>query len=190
MMDGVMLLSENIESLRMLSAEELGTLMHAILADAEGEEPDTSNFSFAVSLLYPIILGSVRRMRQRSAVKSAAGRAGSEKRWSVDSSANSSANSLANNPSQTKPSQTKPNQTNEWVSPTAQEVAEYASKEGLRINAKRFVDYYAARGWMTGSTPVTDWQALARSWAAKDAEKGGFNFNQRGTDYDALLGGG
>lgn len=34
-----------------------------------------------------------------------------------------------------------------------------------------FVDYYAARGWMMGTTLMTDWQAAARRWESR--EKGG-----------------
>ena len=75
-MCSIVILEENIESLRKLSPEDLGTLMKAIMDDAAGEEPDKSKFSFVVDLLYPIIQGSVDRMRKTSAVKSEAGKTG------------------------------------------------------------------------------------------------------------------
>lgn len=50
------------------------------------------------------------------------------------------------------------------ASPTVEEVAAYCRKRGNGIDAKRFVEYYAAVGWMQGQTPIRDWRALVRKW--------------------------
>ena len=54
--------------------------------------------------------------------------------------------------------------------PTLESVAAYVKEEGLAINADAFFNYYAARGWMLGGTPVADWKALARSWQSKEGK--------------------
>ena len=79
-----------------------------------------------------------------------------------------------------------------FTPPTLQEVEDYAYEKGLDIDAERFVDFYASKGWKVGSSPMKDWRAAARNWARdgdhkKKSEAPVFNFDQRHTDYDALL---
>lgn len=52
--------------------------------------------------------------------------------------------------------------------PTARQVADYAAREGLNINAARFCSYYAARGWCISGQPMKDWQAAVRTWVSRD----------------------
>lgn len=52
--------------------------------------------------------------------------------------------------------------------PTVDEVKAYASDKGLTLDADRFVDFYAAKGWKVGNTPMKDWRAAARNWARDD----------------------
>ena len=40
----------------------------------------------------------------------------------------------------------------------------YCKERGNVINAQRFVDYYAARGWKLSGEYMTDWKACVRSW--------------------------
>lgn len=79
-----------------------------------------------------------------------------------------------------------------FTPPTLQDVEDYAYEKGLDIDAERFVDFYASKGWKVGSSPMKDWRAAARNWARdgdhkKKSEAPVFNFDQRHTDYDALL---
>ena len=73
------------------------------------------------------------------------------------------------------------------------------------VDAVRFVNYYAAKGWKIGNDKIEDWKALVRNWerqdndqrqgmAAKDpqtAQKKSANrfanFEQRQYDYDSML---
>jgi len=48
--------------------------------------------------------------------------------------------------------------------PTAQEVEEYASSLGFKIDPERFIDYYEMVGWMVGKHPMKKWQAAVRTW--------------------------
>ena len=37
--------------------------------------------------------------------------------------------------------------------------------------ARAFVDHYLSNGWRVGRVPMTDWQAAARGWQRRAAEK-------------------
>lgn len=52
--------------------------------------------------------------------------------------------------------------------PTAEEVSAYAAEAGLAMDAGRFCDFYASKGWKVGREPMRDWKAAARGWAARD----------------------
>lgn len=52
--------------------------------------------------------------------------------------------------------------------PTVEEVAAYADERGIAIDAQRFCDFYASKGWRVGSSPMRDWRAAVRNWAARD----------------------
>lgn len=60
--------------------------------------------------------------------------------------------------------------------PTPEEVAEYAASIGYAMDAERFCDYWAARGWeVRPRIRMKDWRAAVRNWrrqaAAWAAEK-------------------
>ena len=60
-----------------------------------------------------------------------------------------------------------------FVPPTREEVEAYCAKAGARVDAQRFVDFYASKGWMVGKTPMKDWQAAVRGWEGRaKAEQG------------------
>ena len=52
--------------------------------------------------------------------------------------------------------------------PTIEEVAEYVKERGSGVNAERFVDFYASKGWKVGSQPMKDWRAAVRTWEKRD----------------------
>jgi hypothetical protein len=58
----------------------------------------------------------------------------------------------------------------EFVPPLAQDVFNYWAAMCLLLpieQAEAFIDHYASVGWMSGKTPIVDWYAKARSWAAR-----------------------
>lgn len=82
------------------------------------------------------------------------------------------------NPNHTKPSHTIPSQAKgskgaRFAPPTPAEVAEYAKSRGTPIDAERFCDFYASKGWKVGSQPMKDWRAAARNWAGRDRKEAG-----------------
>lgn len=78
----------------------------------------------------------------------------------------------------TVPNLTIPNQTlsDERVigrAPALREIEQFAAESGLPQNAAApFADYYGARGWQVGGSPVADWQALFRSWCRRETGYG------------------
>lgn len=87
--------------------------------------------------------------------------------------------------------------------PTPEQVKEYCSEKGYQVDAERFVDFYASKGWVVGKSPMKDWKAAVRTWARSQREEmtakgsrqevtarppaGRFaNFEQRQYDMDAL----
>lgn len=55
-----------------------------------------------------------------------------------------------------------------FTPPTTDEVSAYAKEHGLTLDANRFCDFYASKGWKVGNTPMKDWRAAVRNWAGKD----------------------
>lgn len=67
-----------------------------------------------------------------------------------------------------------------FIPPTVEEVAAYVQERGSKVNPQQFVDFYAAKGWMVGKTPMKDWKAACRNaekWERwqKPAQPGGYN---------------
>ena len=50
-----------------------------------------------------------------------------------------------------------------FVPPTVEEVAEYVRSRSSCVDPQVWVDYYAARGWMTGRAVMKDWRAAVRA---------------------------
>ena len=50
-----------------------------------------------------------------------------------------------------------------FLPPTVEEVAEYVKQRGSAVDPQGFVDFYAAKGWMIGKTPMKDWKAACRN---------------------------
>ena len=65
--------------------------------------------------------------------------------------------------------------------PSVEEVVAYATEANLALDANRFCDYYASKGWLVGKARMKDWKAAARNWAARD--RGGVKPNAELGEY-------
>ena len=83
-----------------------------------------------------------------------------------------------------------------FAPPTPENVRGYCREMGYaNVDAERFVDFYVAKDWMIGKNRMKDWKAAVRNWARQDhfsaagkQKKNAFlNFDDRGTDYDAMV---
>ena len=52
--------------------------------------------------------------------------------------------------------------------PTVDEVAAYCQERGNAVDAERFVNFYAAKGWKVGVNSMQDWKAAVRTWERGD----------------------
>lgn len=57
-----------------------------------------------------------------------------------------------------------------FTPPTAEEVRDYCQERNNNVDAERFVDFYAAKGWKIGNSPMKDWKAAVRTWEKRDAD--------------------
>lgn len=55
-----------------------------------------------------------------------------------------------------------------FAPPTPEQVAQYAEEKDLNVDAQRFCDFYASKGWKVGSSPMKDWKAAARNWSSRN----------------------
>ena len=112
-------------------------------------------------------------------------------------------------PSQTKPNEAKPSQTSQkdkdkeyketlpigsakktgravFNPPTEEEVKAYCLERKNNVDAQRFVDFYASKGWKVGNQPMKDWRAAVRTWERGRDETGTSRARSRNTllNYD------
>lgn len=79
-----------------------------------------------------------------------------------------------------------------FTPPTVEDVAVYCKERKNGIDAKRFVDFYEAKGWMIGKNRMKDWKAAVRTWErdadnryqAKEQE---LSFNPKEIEMRAIL---
>ena len=53
--------------------------------------------------------------------------------------------------------------------PTLQEIKDYITLKSFKVDPEHFYNYYSAKGWKLGNTPINNWQVLVNDWARKDA---------------------
>lgn len=52
--------------------------------------------------------------------------------------------------------------------PTVEEVEAYCLERNNKVDAERFVDFYASNGWRVGKNPMKDWKAAVRTWEKRE----------------------
>lgn len=50
-----------------------------------------------------------------------------------------------------------------FIPPTLAEVQAYVAERHSPVEPQEFIDFYAAKGWMVGKTPMKDWKAACRN---------------------------
>ena len=65
----------------------------------------------------------------------------------------------------------KPPRAARFTPPTVDEVDAYCQERGNNVDPARFVDFYASKGWLVGTSKMKDWQAAVRSWERSDAQQ-------------------
>ena len=52
--------------------------------------------------------------------------------------------------------------------PTIEEIQEYCTERGNRVDPQTFFDFYESKGWRVGSQPMKDWRAAVRTWEKRE----------------------
>lgn len=78
--------------------------------------------------------------------------------------------------------------TYKFKEPSKEEVLEYCKERGNTVNASKFVDFYASKGWLVGKSRMKDWKASVRTWEEKETKTlaNVLHTSQKGT-YTKLL---
>lgn len=58
-----------------------------------------------------------------------------------------------------------------FITPSVDEVNAYCIARQNEVEAQRFVDFYASKGWFVGRTPMKDWKAAVRTWEKSSTKK-------------------
>jgi hypothetical protein len=58
-----------------------------------------------------------------------------------------------------------------FTPPTVDEVDAYCKERGNGVDAQKFVDFYASKGWMVGKNSMKDWKAAVRTWEKGDSSR-------------------
>lgn len=58
-----------------------------------------------------------------------------------------------------------------FTPPTVEEVAAYCLERKNHVDPQRFVDFYAAKGWMVGKNRMKDWKAAVRTWEQREGQE-------------------
>lgn len=66
---------------------------------------------------------------------------------------------------------TRTSSTRRFTPPTIEEVSTYCQERGNGVDAQRFVDFYASKGWKVGSSGMKDWHAAVRNWERRDNKR-------------------
>ena len=182
--------------LELLTDEQRGKLFIALLNYSEyGELPD---FDGALLMAFAFIRMSLDRdaeaWAEKRAKRAEAGRSGGLAKVANASNASSSKQNVANlavpvsvsvpvpvnvntpNTSVGRGTADKPPRAARFTPPTLAEVQAYVSERQSPVDPQGFLDFYAAKGWMVGKTPMRDWKAACRnaeSWErwAKQPDK-------------------
>lgn len=73
-----------------------------------------------------------------------------------------------------------------FTPPTVEEVAAYCLERKNHVDPQRFVDFYAAKGWMVGKNRMKDWKAAVRTWEQRDSYAGKSAYQEPKSGADRL----
>ena len=170
------------EPLEALTDVERGKLLSALYVYAAGEE--APEFDGALGMAFRFIAKAIDRDAATYSEKCRRNSERAAMRWHANASAgmqthannadndtNSENNSENNSGNKSKEMERKtagkPPRPR-FTPPTVAQVREYCTERNNLVDPSRFVDFYAAKGWLVGRSPMRDWRAAVRTWEQRD----------------------
>lgn len=74
--------------------------------------------------------------------------------------------------------------TSHFVKPSIEEIEQYCIERNNGIDAEVFFNFYEAKGWVVGKSPMKDWKAAVRTWEKRPAKVQSSGFRQRESVYE------
>lgn len=168
-----------IEQTAALSDAEKGRLFISILEYARsGLVPDDSGRE---SILFPAFKAAIDRDKEISEIRAEIGSKGGSAGKDESKVKQNEAKASKAKPTKTK-TKTKTQEKDEenekervrekpaprFSPPSFDEVKAYCLERGNGIDPQKFIDFYASKGWMVGSSKMRDWKASVRTWEGRD----------------------
>ena len=193
-----------IEELELLTDEQFGRICRALLRYSRDKEETT--LDGVERLVFPRVKLQEDRFQasydEVTSKRREAGKNGASKRWdgknsnaiandgfAMDAMANdgkakqaiakhgyTETNTETNIP---LPSEGGSVKRKKFAPPTLEEVAAYVAQRGSCVDPQAFIDFYEAKGWVVGKTPMKDWKAACRNaeswdrWKKKPSQHSG-----------------
>lgn len=201
MRDSFVLYTQHFTQVKLLTMEQRGILLTAVMAYASGEEPPELDditrmcFSFIQQQLdrdFQKYDETLERRRKAGSLGGQAKTSNAKQSQAMLSDAKQSQANQADNVNvnvndnvNVNGSDNGSENENENViqkreskerkarfsPPTLTEVQEYVEEMGYQMDADRFMSYYESNGWMVGRNKMKDWRAAVRNWAKNDYSK-------------------
>lgn len=172
-MSGFVFQDEYLERLAKLSDQEVGRMVRALAEyHATGKEPElTGRESVAFDFIrvdidkadkaYQAKCNNMRR-EQSGAIDRNCPQLG------ADEPNKNKNNNINNEDIKENPLKGVKEKRTRFSPPTVEEVSAYCKDRKNRVDAQRFVDFYASKGWKVGQNPMKDWRAAVRTWEQRD----------------------
>lgn len=77
--------------------------------------------------------------------------------------------------------------TPKFTPPILDEVKAYCLERKNNVDAERFVNFYASKGWMVGKNKMRDWRACVRTWERERVEKQAGERKYTSAELDGLF---
>ena len=171
------------EQLELLTMEQRGYLLTAIMAYVSGDQmPEMDGITrMAFSFIRAGIDRDAEKYQKTVEARQEAGKLGGRPKANGFSEKQTKAKK-ANGFSEKQTKAKKPDNDNEndsvsendteniktrgrFTPPTIQELDAYITEHGYHVDAEKFLDYYNSNGWMVGKNHMKDWKAAVRNWS-------------------------
>lgn len=198
----IVIYTDLIQHLEMLSTEEVGSVFLGILNYAEyGEIP---NLTSAAGMCFSFIRSQIdrdsdkweRTREKRIASGRAGGIASGESRSTAKQNEANEANAYSSKQNEANEAVTVPvtvpvtvngtvnksinsaDKPRRFTKPTVEDISEYCKERGNSVEPQRFYDFYEAKGWYIGKNPMKDWKAAVRTWEQSEKRNGAAGIEQ------------
>ena len=167
-MSGFVFQDEYLERLAKLSDQEVGRMVRALAEyHATGKEPElTGRESVAFDFI---------RVDIDKADKAYQAKCNNMKREQPTAIERNCAQLPADDPNKNKNINIKETtlkgskeKRSRFSPPSVDEVRDYCRERKNTVDAQRFVDFYASKGWKVGQNPMKDWKACVRTWEQRE----------------------